>query len=55
MLVAASLLLLLLPAAAAASMNILPKKKITVSVALFRANGRYGRDTLAQRGNISGW
>jgi hypothetical protein len=54
MLVAACLLLLLPPAAAAAGMNILPKKKITVSVALFRADGRYGRKTLAQRGNISG-
>jgi hypothetical protein len=54
MLVAACLVLLLPPAAAAAGMNILPKKKITVSVALFRADGRYGRKTLAQRGNISG-
>ena len=54
MLVAACLLLLLPPAAAGAGMNILPKKKITVSVALFRADGRYGRKTPAQRGNISG-
>ena len=37
---------MLLPhAAAAAGANILPKKKITVSVALFGAGGRYGRET----------
>ena len=50
------LLLLLLPppppAAAAAGANILPKKKITVSVALFGAGERYGRETPAERGNI---
>ena len=49
------LLLLLLPpppATAAAGANILPKKKITVSVALFGAGGRYGRETPAERGNV---
>ena len=46
------LLLLLPPAAAAAGANILPKKKITVSVALFGAGGRYGRETPAERGNV---
>ena len=49
-------LLLLLPppppAAAAAGANILPKKEITVSVALFGAGGRYGRETPAERGNV---
>ena len=49
------LLLLLPPAAAAARANILPKQKITVSVALFGADGRYGRETPAERGNVSGW
>ena len=38
--------LMLLPyAATAAGANILPKKKIIVSVALFGAGGRYGRET----------
>ena len=46
------LLLLLPPAAAAAGANISPKKKITVSVALFGAGGRYGRETQAERGNV---
>ena len=46
------LLLLLPPAAAATGANILPKKKITVSVALFGAGGRYGRETPAERGNV---
>ena len=46
------LLLLLPPAAAAAGANILPKKKITVSVALFGAGGRYGRETPAERGTV---
>ena len=50
------LLLLLLPppppAVAAAGANILPKKKITVSVALFGAGWRYGRETPAERGNV---
>ena len=50
------LLLLLLPPAAAARANILPKQKITVSVALFGADGRYGRETPAERGNVlAGW
>ena len=40
------------PAAAAAGANISPKKKITVSVALFGAGGRYGRETPAERGNV---
>ena len=40
------------PAAAAAGANILPKKEITVSVALFGAGGRYGRETPAERGNV---
>ena len=56
LLAAACCLLLLLPyAAAAAGTNILPKKKITISVALFGAGGRYGRETPAERGNVSGW
>ena len=34
--------------------NILPKK-IIISVILFGADGRYGREIPIERGNISGW